>query len=664
MQVQLHRIRKILIHWRRILRITGGDLEISKTVVYYLDHIQEEDGRMRFKTIQESPGDIVMPAETTSEHNTKISRNDPDTAERYLGVRIAPTGQMETEFIFRYKQAKDLSVKLGQIYMTWPEATLAYQSRWLSIVGFFTPITCFTRRQCEQIHTQIYQVFLPKMGYNRNLPLAIRYGPKRYGGAGLTHTYTEQAIKHLQFLVGTIRQSSELSDMHLIALSTIQLIAGTKALFLNLNKKKHSYVHGNTRNNFLWALCNEFHLTMTIDSLLLPTAQRVGDDTLMDVLVARNITPEILQIMYRCCMYLRVIYLSDIVSADRKIILPWATHAKHRRQQKSDLQWPYQPLPSDSDWNIWKMTLLAQLGITTDFDNVWHLHQPLGQWLSYKSHIRRRYQVHLPTRHLWDTADNTVYRHSHHDTHYRLISETGTVPPTNMVPADVCKSRHSLHAQYDLREPSKAPSRPPNRPLTSLAHMEDGVQQFMEGFAFSNDDGQEMIRLIHKGDLVAACDGSVRGDTATYGYVFSDRQGDRQWKGYGRLPTTYHSPTSQRAEFYGVAAVVGVLTVICDQFQVHNPPPLQVYLDNQGVVDYQEESFITKGIKAHLAADTDINLFVKTLLKNIPLDIKFHWVKGHQDDTKDEAELSFEALLNIEADRMADIGYFLPERSY
>ena len=223
MQVQLHRIRKILLHWRRILRITGGDLELSKTVVYYLNHIQEEDGKMRFKTIQETPGDIIMPAETESEKDIKIDRNESDKAERYLGVRIALSGQMVTELNFRCKHSKDLSVKLGQIYMTCPAATLAYQSRWLSIVGFFTTITCFTQNQCEGIHTPIYQVFLPKMGHNRNLPLAIRYEPKRYGGANLTHTYTEQVIKHIQFVVGTARHSSELSNMQLIALSTIQI---------------------------------------------------------------------------------------------------------------------------------------------------------------------------------------------------------------------------------------------------------------------------------------------------------------------------------------------------------------------------------------------------------------------------------------------------------
>ena len=101
-QEQIARIRDILIHWRRILRITGGDLELSKTVVYYLDHFQEDDGRIRYKTIEELPGEIKMPIEFPTDKETIIKRNEPSTAERYLGIRVAPNGQMEAEYNFRF----------------------------------------------------------------------------------------------------------------------------------------------------------------------------------------------------------------------------------------------------------------------------------------------------------------------------------------------------------------------------------------------------------------------------------------------------------------------------------------------------------------------------------------------------------------------------------
>lgn len=122
--------------------------------------------------------------------------------------------------------------------MTCPEATLAYQSGWLSLLGFFLPITFFNRKQCEKLQTPVYQAIPPKMGYNRYIPLEVQYGPKNYGRAGLTHAYTEQAIKHEQYLTGTIQQQSQLAYTFMIALSTIQLAVGTGEFFLNMDKKR------------------------------------------------------------------------------------------------------------------------------------------------------------------------------------------------------------------------------------------------------------------------------------------------------------------------------------------------------------------------------------------------------------------------------------------
>ena len=166
-----------------------------------------------------------MPAELPTDEEQLIKRVEPTHAERYVGIRISPTGQMETEYQYRLQQAKELGSRFAQIHMTRPQATIAYQSRWLLILGFFTPITYFTRRQCDRLQVPIYQSILPKLGYNRHLPLAVRFGPDKYGGAGLVNAYTEQCIKHVQFLVGPLRQESELADTIIITLSSIQLIA-------------------------------------------------------------------------------------------------------------------------------------------------------------------------------------------------------------------------------------------------------------------------------------------------------------------------------------------------------------------------------------------------------------------------------------------------------
>ena len=74
------------------------------------------------------------------------------------------------------------------------------------------------------------------------------------------------------------------------------------------------------------------------------------------------------------------------VSADGRTVMKWATHPKNEIQSRSSLQWSYQQRPTDKEWVTWIMTLLEKLGITTNCDNIWHLHKPLGHWIHHNLH--------------------------------------------------------------------------------------------------------------------------------------------------------------------------------------------------------------------------------------------------------------------------------------
>ena len=97
-----------------------------------------------------------MKPELYNDKEEKIKQREYSYAERYVGVRIAPNGQMKTEYSFRLAQALELSEKLSQSYLTRAETTLAYQSRLFSLLGFYLPITCFLEQQCERLQTSIY----------------------------------------------------------------------------------------------------------------------------------------------------------------------------------------------------------------------------------------------------------------------------------------------------------------------------------------------------------------------------------------------------------------------------------------------------------------------------------------------------------------------------
>ena len=59
-QDNLQRIHDILVHWRRILRVTGGDLELSKTVIYLIDYMFLDGGTWaHYKSKEQTQGVVT-----------------------------------------------------------------------------------------------------------------------------------------------------------------------------------------------------------------------------------------------------------------------------------------------------------------------------------------------------------------------------------------------------------------------------------------------------------------------------------------------------------------------------------------------------------------------------------------------------------------------------
>ena len=308
--------------------------------------------------------------------------------------------------------------------------------------------TYFTINQCEKIHRPIYTALLPKLGYNRHLPLALRFGPTKYGGVGLKHMYTEQCIKHLQYFIGTLRQDTEQADTLRILISTYQLQIGTEQLFLNYPQSDFSYYQITSRTSFLWSVSNHLQITYKIEDIWLPKPARVGDRTIMELLVHNNVSTESLQIINACRIFLQVIYVSDIVNADGKSVCKWALHPKPTQPKHSNLVWPYQPFPSERHWRLWRHTLLKVLHVTTNHSNEWNLRYPLGPWHPGKdsNHIQREYAIDPVTHSLWDIKGRRVYNQLWYADYYRLQYDTCPLPTYAFLPADIRHTTKGIHA--------------------------------------------------------------------------------------------------------------------------------------------------------------------------------------------------------------------------
>ena len=79
------------------------------------------------------------------------------------------------------------------------------------------------------------------MGFNRHIPTAIRYGPKRLNGKGLIDLEIQQFTQHVERLVGYLRKEDEVGNLLHIQLETHQILIGSSKLFLNLDPDVYCY---------------------------------------------------------------------------------------------------------------------------------------------------------------------------------------------------------------------------------------------------------------------------------------------------------------------------------------------------------------------------------------------------------------------------------------
>ena len=170
--VLLQTATTVLQSWQRLLRHTGGDLSLPKCLFTLVTWVHTKKGDLRMATIAETPGEIII--QNTSTTTETIRRVEPNHAERILGVRMAVTAQMKTEYTYRLSQSQEIAARIKKVPLSRIEAEAAYR-HWIPVASYCLPITTFTTKQPEKLMSPIYQAVLPSLGYNRHNPHATLF---------------------------------------------------------------------------------------------------------------------------------------------------------------------------------------------------------------------------------------------------------------------------------------------------------------------------------------------------------------------------------------------------------------------------------------------------------------------------------------------------------
>ena len=290
-----------------------------------------------------------------------------------------PSGDTSTAAQVLLEKAKDYQVKIALSSLPREAALLSYNVYLLPKLGYPLPAMSLSEEMCYNIQSPTLLAVIPKLHLNRNIARSIVFGPTRYGGLSIRTLYSIQSIGQLTSFVGHSNAADKTSKLLGISLSYLQLAVGVCSSVLTLPYHSYStWIDSYWLTSFWRFLCKS-QITLELSTQWIPSLARIDDIALMEHFVNVGYPASQLAQLNRCRLYLQVITLADIVSADGSFILPDAFIGVPLSDRKSALKWPNQQRPPSKDWAVWSSALKCLQPRNK-------LLRPLGTWLISNPH--------------------------------------------------------------------------------------------------------------------------------------------------------------------------------------------------------------------------------------------------------------------------------------
>jgi hypothetical protein len=157
----LHQIQESLTAWEGGIHATGSAIEPLKSHWYLID-FKWVNGELVYKSIDDTGGYLQV-RDPRGEIGA-LKQLQPWQAERTLGVRIAPDGNMESQFQWMLDTATTWADKLCTGYLPRHLPWLAWKTTILKTLEYPLSTTSLSRQQCNKLTSVIAKVALPRSG--------------------------------------------------------------------------------------------------------------------------------------------------------------------------------------------------------------------------------------------------------------------------------------------------------------------------------------------------------------------------------------------------------------------------------------------------------------------------------------------------------------------
>jgi hypothetical protein len=654
--------------WERLLFTSGGLLKLRKCLYYVMQWDFDSEGRASLR-----PSSNIPALKLTNGHDVNpqpVNQYDCSQAHRYLGLWNSPSLSMTANKKALAETAKNYSHRLFKSGLSTHEVWLAYFACFVPAMVFTFPVCSFTKIELTTLQKNPVRATLARLGLNRNISRDIVFGSALYGGVGLLDLFVEQGIAQLQLLLRHLRAETTQGSLMLIGLSWWHLVAGFSSSLWDNPQSNISYVEHSWYNSI-----KDFLLHANGSVYISPSAfitwqpLRDHDATLMEQISSLDgVSRADMKSFNRCRLFAGVMYLSEISTADGTSIArdSWTG----TRQRFSPLLWPFQPSPGPNSWRVWRR-LLARAFLedapkrATPKTKDLHLLHPLGAWLPGSEWIFGKWSFFYSpsTGHIYHSTQQTYQVHhrrrrSRQRSH--LFSATPatstTSPPPDHIPVDELSSSATLLTFRGLRLRRRALPLTP-MPLSFSAYLSllPGWDQRLLQHVTILDAPALIEYFTTDGTLFVVSDGGADGECGSYGALLAtDDAMLVQISGVteGALPGSF------RAESYGCLAIFRFIYHFRRYYQLDRILCRNAfYCDNEGLITRLNCAAgpLAPFPRHYLRSDIDLEMQIMDTIRLLGIDVRYHHVKGHQDDPDPTTNvpLSRQANLNIVCDHLA-----------
>ena len=479
------------------------------------------------------------------------------------------------------------------------------------------------------------------------------------------HPFHYQQLEPLQILQQHFHEESELGTMIRQSWEAMILEAGMSGHMTSWNYEELNECITDCWLKSTWQYCWNNNISIEDGMPELPL-KRTNDALLMDVFIHKGkFKNKDLKLLNQCRTYLKVTTVSDISSADGKRLLPGVIDGDFQAQEEDKYKWPRQPDRLTSDhWNIWKQAL--QLTLCNAYDNAHSLRTPLGAWLKdpstsrtwyYNANTYTLYKQHSSGWHVY-----TSPRQPRPGSTFKRANRTTSQLPPHSRPADawirtadpstvIFGSHYAQVASQQPADPAPAdapeltlhqcllPSDSPNHWATKV------ITQRTKG----TDGGKNVAQAIRQGKAKAICDGSYKHHKGTAGFCVHGDNDLFRIMGSNCTPGRTCDQSPYRSELGGVVGTLELLKALCKAHKIRTGA-VTVGIDCESAI----KTITADNPPPVHASQWDMINECRQLLKELPIQVTFRWIEGHQDEKgKPKHSLDWWARQNIRMDQRA-----------